>query len=279
MPTARVLASVVDQLDGIDMADSDTKGDLYEYMLGKIATAGQNGQFRTPRHIIRLMVDMTAPTPKDVICDPACGTAGFLVAASEHMPAGGFPMLLRDVAQFPTGSRPFAKGKELVAYGEANASLEEPKPMRKTEQVWRKRGVNVRSTLWNGPRSGAPFTVANLTLLAKVRRAVWPWSRAAPGLLVESFPAGQLHHWNLPHEGYDGTDGKRARATILEAISPRIQIPGSLRTLCQDSADALDAVLYLFSAKAAADGLAVVNDPAAAEREGWIAVHPRMTNE
>ena len=85
MPTARVLASVVDQLDGIDMADSDTKGDLYEYMLGKIATAGQNGQFRTPRHIIRLMVDMTAPTPKDVICDPACGTAGFLVAASEHL--------------------------------------------------------------------------------------------------------------------------------------------------------------------------------------------------
>ena len=85
MPTARVLANVVDQLDGIDMADSDTKGDLYEYMLGKIATAGQNGQFRTPRHIIRLMVDMTAPTPKDVICDPACGTAGFLVAAFEHL--------------------------------------------------------------------------------------------------------------------------------------------------------------------------------------------------
>jgi type I restriction enzyme M protein len=85
MPTARVLANVVDQLDGIDMADSDTKGDLYEYMLGKIATAGQNGQFRTPRHIIKLMVDMTAPAPKDVICDPACGTAGFLIAASEHM--------------------------------------------------------------------------------------------------------------------------------------------------------------------------------------------------
>ena len=85
MPTARVLANVVDQLDGIDMADRDTKGDLYEYMLGKIATAGQNGQFRTPRHIIRLMVDMTAPTPNDVICDPACGTAGFLVAASEHL--------------------------------------------------------------------------------------------------------------------------------------------------------------------------------------------------
>ncbi len=85
MPTARVLANVVDQLDDIDMADRDTKGDLYEYMLGKIATAGQNGQFRTPRHIIKLMVDMTAPTPNDVICDPACGTAGFLVAASEYL--------------------------------------------------------------------------------------------------------------------------------------------------------------------------------------------------
>jgi len=85
MPSARVLANVVDQLDGIDMADRDTKGDLYEYMLGKIASAGQNGQFRTPRHIIKLMVDMTAPKPNDVICDPACGTAGFLIAASEHL--------------------------------------------------------------------------------------------------------------------------------------------------------------------------------------------------
>ncbi len=85
MPTPRVLANVVDQLDSIDMVDADTKGDLYEYMLGKIATAGQNGQFRTPRHIIKLMVEMTAPTPKDVICDPACGTAGFLIAASEYL--------------------------------------------------------------------------------------------------------------------------------------------------------------------------------------------------
>ena len=85
MPTPKVLANVVDQLDKIEMSDRDTKGDLYEYMLGKIASAGQNGQFRTPRHIIQLMVEMTAPTPKDVICDPACGTAGFLIAASESL--------------------------------------------------------------------------------------------------------------------------------------------------------------------------------------------------
>ena len=85
IPTPRVLASVVDKLDGIAMADRDTKGDLYEYMLGKIASAGQNGQFRTPRHIIRMMVEMMAPTPKDIICDPAGGTAGFLIASSEYL--------------------------------------------------------------------------------------------------------------------------------------------------------------------------------------------------
>ncbi|QIL83406.1 SAM-dependent DNA methyltransferase [Diaphorobacter sp. HDW4A] len=85
IPNAGLLAKVVDMVNDIPMDDRDTKGDLYEYMLGKIATAGQNGQFRTPRHIIKLMVDMMAPTPSDAICDPACGTAGFLVAAAEYL--------------------------------------------------------------------------------------------------------------------------------------------------------------------------------------------------
>jgi len=85
IPTPGLLAKVVDMLDAIPMEDRDTKGDLYEYMLGKIASAGQNGQFRTPRHIIKLMVDMMAPKPTDTICDPACGTAGFLVTASEYL--------------------------------------------------------------------------------------------------------------------------------------------------------------------------------------------------
>ena len=85
IPTPALLARVVDMLDHVPMEDRDTKGDLYEYMLGKIATAGQNGQFRTPRHIIQLMVAMAAPTPRDVIVDPACGSAGFLVAAGEHL--------------------------------------------------------------------------------------------------------------------------------------------------------------------------------------------------
>ena len=95
IPTASLLSKVVDLIDDIPMDDRDTKGDLYEYMLSKIASAGQNGQFRTPRHIIQLMVEMTAPTPKDVICDPASGTCGFLVAAGEYL-RSHHPEIFRD---------------------------------------------------------------------------------------------------------------------------------------------------------------------------------------
>ncbi len=95
IPTPALLSKVVDMLDQVPMEDRDTKGDLYEYMLGKIATAGQNGQFRTPRHIIQLMVEIAAPGPKDIICDPASGTCGFLVTAGEYLRAH-HPEILRD---------------------------------------------------------------------------------------------------------------------------------------------------------------------------------------
>ncbi|WP_299345485.1 class I SAM-dependent DNA methyltransferase [uncultured Pseudoxanthomonas sp.] len=97
IPTAGLLAKVVDMLDRLPMEDRDTKGDLYEYMLGKIASAGQNGQFRTPRHIIQLMVALTQPTAKDIICDPASGTCGFLVAAGEYL-RDVYPNLFNDTA-------------------------------------------------------------------------------------------------------------------------------------------------------------------------------------
>lgn len=67
------------------MENADTNGDLYEYLLSKIASAGVNGQFRTPRHIIELMVRMMDPKGSDIICDPACGTAGFLVSSAEYL--------------------------------------------------------------------------------------------------------------------------------------------------------------------------------------------------
>ena len=95
IPTPALLTKVVDLLDKVPMEDRDTKGDIYEYMLGKIATAGQNGQFRTPRHLIRLMVELTAPQPNDVVCDPACGTAGFMVATAEYL-RDRHPKMLHD---------------------------------------------------------------------------------------------------------------------------------------------------------------------------------------
>ncbi|TQK29793.1 class I SAM-dependent DNA methyltransferase [Arthrobacter sp. SLBN-53] len=98
IPTPQLLSRVVDLLDEIPMNDRDTNGDLYEYLLSKIASAGVNGQFRTPRHIIKLMVDMMAPQPTDEICDPASGTAGFLVAASEYV-REHYPSVLTDAAQ------------------------------------------------------------------------------------------------------------------------------------------------------------------------------------
>ena len=83
IPTARLLAQVVDMLSEVVMKDTDTKGDVYEYMLSKLATAKQNGQFRTPRHITKMMVELMKPTPEDVICDPAAGTCGFLVSSTQ----------------------------------------------------------------------------------------------------------------------------------------------------------------------------------------------------
>ena len=90
LPTPLLLSKVVDCLDDIynqmaQIQDTDIRGDVYEYLLSKISQSGLNGQFRTPRHIIRMMVELMRPRPDDVICDPACGTSGFLVAAGEYL--------------------------------------------------------------------------------------------------------------------------------------------------------------------------------------------------
>lgn len=80
-----LLVSAVEMIDKLPLTQGDTKGDLYEYLLSKLTTAGINGQFRTPRHIIRMMVEMIAPRPDERIADPACGTAGFLVEAMQYL--------------------------------------------------------------------------------------------------------------------------------------------------------------------------------------------------
>ena len=90
LPTPLMLSKVVDAMDDLysqmaKLNDSDARGDVYEYLLSKLATAGVNGQFRTPRHIIKMMVELMDPKADDIICDPSCGTAGFLVEAGEYL--------------------------------------------------------------------------------------------------------------------------------------------------------------------------------------------------
>lgn len=85
IPKPSLLQESVRIIDGINMDDADTKGDLYEYLLSKLATSGVNGQFRTPRHIIRMMVELMDPKSDDKVCDPACGTAGFLINSLEYI--------------------------------------------------------------------------------------------------------------------------------------------------------------------------------------------------
>lgn len=85
IPTPIMLQKVVTAMDKLEMNDRDTKGDVYEYLLSKLSQAGVNGQFRTPRHIIKMIVELMKPTPEDIIVDPACGTAGFLVEAGEYL--------------------------------------------------------------------------------------------------------------------------------------------------------------------------------------------------
>ena len=81
----RTLTKIVDGIDGLDMNNRDAMGDVYEYVLGKMAASGNNGQFRTPRHIIKMMVDLMQPSLQDTICDPAMGSAGFIVESAKYV--------------------------------------------------------------------------------------------------------------------------------------------------------------------------------------------------
>jgi type I restriction enzyme M protein len=85
IPTGSLLVKAVNAISALPLEKGDTKGDLYEYLLSKLQTAGIAGQFRTPRHIIRAMVEILAPKPTDTVCDPACGTAGFLVGVMDYL--------------------------------------------------------------------------------------------------------------------------------------------------------------------------------------------------
>ncbi len=192
---------------------------------------------------------------------------------ARHMPTAGHAALLKTVSMMPSAAdRPFPRGADLVGLAHSIAPLETAKPARQTEAVWQKKGVNVRSTLWNGARGGAPFTAACLTLLARAERPVWPWSAGA-GIIVEAFPAGQLKAWSLPYAKYAGAEGGAVRQLIVAALRRRLSIKPAFRKLMTDGPDALDAVLASFGARAAAKGRLAEPLPDRWRTEGAIAVH------
>jgi hypothetical protein len=207
--------------------------------------------------------------------------AAAAIDAPFSLPASALPAgtgdrraaLLREVATMPLAmDRPFPSGRQLVAAVAARCGPMERKPRRLAERQW---PVNVRSTLWDGPRGGAPFTAACLHLIAATGRDCWPWVESGEGLLVEAFPTAQLRVWGLPHQKYGGVTAENCanRRRIVEGIGHRITCSGEQIALMQASADALDAVLCCFA------GMAVLADRLARPRgdggngEGWIAVH------
>ncbi len=195
-------------------------------------------------------------------------------------PAGTFTgnraALLAAVRALPCEGRPFPTGEQLVRF---LAPLLAPRGRhihRATEQHWRKRGINVRSVLWNGPRGGAPFAAASFTLVAATELAVWPWEAAGKArVLAETFPAAQLRTWNLPWFGYNGDTpaARRQRRTIVKSLAARLAIAPHFEKRLLGSADALDSVLCALAARAVSTDALAAPPGAESEAEGWIAVH------
>ncbi|WP_439543844.1 DUF429 domain-containing protein [Hyphomicrobium sp.] len=191
----------------------------------------------------------------------------------KHLPPGGFAALLREVALISNGDdRPFPRGAEILALGERYAPKDraKPKPLRATEAYWASRGVNTRSTMWNGPRGGAPFAAACLRMIGLTGRPCWPWNAATRGVLVEAFPAAQLRHWGMAHTRYGAKAAVAERAALVEQIRNKIEISIPYADKMIQSPDALDAVVASFAAFAVGNG--TVGAFEAAHADGVIAV-------
>ena len=193
---------------------------------------------------------------------------------TRRLPSGSQAALLKAVADWNRNTGPFPAASTLVKELAPDKGPKGGKEYRFTETLWR---VNVRSTIWAGPRGGAAMTAACLTLLGKAKRPIWPWaSRCESGLLAEAFPAAQLRVWGLPHEGYNGQKPTeaRTRAEILAGLRCRCGWTERAEGILCASADALDALLCSLAAVAVTKGSlsrSPVESPQA--EEGWIAVH------
>jgi len=197
----------------------------------------------------------------------------------EYLPCGGHKALLDLVAGIERPKNwPFPAAQDFVCRILSGRDLLSKKPLRRTELAWSKKKVNVRSTLWAGPRGGAAMTAACLTLLHQAQCPIWPWHRAdQTRLLVEAFPAAQLCHWGMKYERYDGDSHERLtnRARLVASVSELIEISDEThRKQMELSADALDAVLCAFAAIAVSTGT-LAQSPVPSD-EGQIAVRERI---
>lgn len=186
-------------------------------------------------------------------------------------------VLWAQVVALPQGRRPFGRGADFLRLLAPEAGRYGLKSYRQTEEVWLRRRLNVRPTLWGALGGGAAVTAACLTLLQRSGAPVWPLRQTGAGaVLVEAWPAAQLAAWGLQASGYSGTKPKpaAARERILAAliVAHGLRIPDRLSELCRRSADALDAVICAYAAKTLAEGRHPRQLPAAARSEGWIVV-------
>ena len=197
----------------------------------------------------------------------------------EYLSGWDYEGLLKTVAEMPCHNRPFPTGNDfIVAATGKEPPLEPCKPYRATERIWKERKVNVRSTLWNGARGGAPMTAACLKLLGTAKCPIWPWaSPEENGLIVEAFPAAQLQEWGISPQKYNGNsaDATAKRRFIIDTcLANRISLPEASLKVILGSADALDAILCAFAAVAVTEGaLEIEPGYPEADFEGWISVH------
>jgi predicted nuclease with RNAse H fold len=199
--------------------------------------------------------------------------APFSVPA-DFIPDGGHDGLLALVKRVPRENRPFPDARKFADAVISGRAMLTPKPLRRTEREWQHQGVNVRSTLWAGPRSGAAMTAACLALLSAIQCHLWPWCQYQAGIVAEAFPAAQLKTWRLPHQQYsDGTEtAVLNRQRITTALQQRVVL-GDFESQVLCSADALDAVLCAFAALAITRGTFIPIPSGYPRQEGWIAVH------
>jgi hypothetical protein len=184
----------------------------------------------------------------------------------------------RRVLDLATNGRPFAKGQALIEAFAPQLAPRGAKIMRLTEKYWQDKGVNVRSTMWAGPRGGAPFAVACMTLLAGYDGPIWPLRLSPRGcMLIEGFPAGQLRQWGQHHFGYNGPAGGAVarRTSLVDWMQGErgLRLSAHNRCMCISSADALDAVICMYAAAAVRNGRLAMTAPEYAVSEGLIAVH------